>query len=515
MLKLNKKTLSLVFAACAVITCLIPLLSCGKRDELGNKYKRKLDGMEYALTELDSARELTEKIENISYEIALMVNCDYADTQYKLGLKNACSITGKCTENSEIYRANTYYGTTDNVSSAHYLHDGYIYTDFCNTLIRVQGNEESFNKLVTSDSMTADTVYFDRSNFSDGWTYEYADGSKAVVLSGAGEDLKKKIADLFGVSSYIYSYPVEPLLRYEISSDGTLESCEMTFDLEYHQATAPNDKVLYKGAFGFDITAVNDEVKVKVPQSGLEYSTVSDLEKLELIVTGYSKLASFTDVAVSYKRHVTNSDASGAVYELSNEAKFTQSYKNEKYTYGSIDVEKSKTPKGSELTSVGIFIDENNMYHYRDFEDKDLDKENTAEAEQWLASFAATLTGESFLKDDLCNITVSESDGIITFTYSYSDEATGYYAEYLLEMFSANKGNTDISGLIITAWKNTGTVKVRLSDGCLIYHSMEFEAAIGYSITVSGSFELEVEAVGDDVKVLTTTDWDNHERKYN
>ena len=66
----------------------------------------------------------------------------------------------------------------------------------------------------------------------------------------------------------------------------------------------------------------------------------------------------------------------------------------------------------------------------------------------------------------------------------------------------------------VNATKNKGVVEIRVSDGCLIYHSVEFEANIAYSIDVSGSFELKINAT-EDVDVLGLQDWEKHEMRYN
>lgn len=510
-----KKLLSILLAAITLLSATAPLSACANKDELGNRYKTKTNGMDAATSALENAHTLTEAITDIEYAIALMVHCEYAGEIYDIGLKNAYYVTGKGSDSVNAYCTKTYYGIDGNIASAYYLKDGYIYTEFCNTLINAPMNENEFYDYVETTDMTAKTVFFERSYYSEGCYYTYSDGTSAVVMSGANDELGEMIASILGFSETDYSYTVEDIiLRYNINIDGTISDCDLDFNIDYYDVMTPNNVITYDGEFGFSINATGNAVKVKSPQAGLDYHTVSSLEKLKLLLSCYETLISYTSISAVYNRKVVNTDASDAKYSLDSTAKFTQSYLDEIYKYGSIDTEISSTPNGETLSSVGIFVDGDGMYHYRDLEgNNNSDRENTYTVEEWLANFAATMTEEYFYEEDICKLTVSEDEEFITFTYEYSDDAVPYYAEYLLDMFSENKGELDISGYMVTATKNSGTVKVRLSDGCLVYHSMEFEAFIGYSICVSGTFSLEITAT-EDVDVLTTTDWAIHERTF-
>ena len=63
---------------------------------------------------------------------------------------------------------------------------------------------------------------------------------------------------------------------------------------------------------------------------------------------------------------------------------------------------------------------------------------------------------------------------------------------------------------------NKGEVRIRLSDGCLMYHKIEFGALVGISIDVSGEFELKVNSTDrEEFDVLDLDDWARHENRLN
>ena len=492
------------------------LASCGK-DELGKRYSSKTEGKDAAVALVADGKAASDAISDIEYEIALMIHSEYGDKVYDLGVKNVYYATDRNTEDTEVYCTKTYYGTEGNEIAAYYRHDGYLYSDFCNTLIRSPMTEAEFYDYVDDTALTASVAYFKPSNFSSGCVYGYSDGTESAFFFGCSAELTDAIAGFLGLSggSYVYEFS-DVMLHFEVNAEGEIRFGELSLSVEYHESISTTNVVSYDGSFTCDILNVGDQVSVRVPQAGVEYQTVSDFEKLRLITKGYETLTTITSISADYYRKVTNEDISGNIYKLESQATFTQKYKDDVYTYGSIDVEKGSTPKGGDtLTSVGLFVTPDGKYHYKDLENNDKTEENEASVKEWLATFSATLTEEMFYESDISNLTVSETEDIITFTYEYSRDVLESYATYLLDAFANEQGNISIGGQIVNPIKNKGVIKVRLSDGCLIYHSVEFQAMIGYSIQVSGEYVLDIKATGDSVDVLDLSDWEKHEMKFN
>ena len=511
-------------AALALNSCALLLTSCSGKDELGNRYKERIEGIEVADALVDEAKVKSDAIPDIAYDVALMVKAEYGSTVYNLGVKNSFFATDRGTEESEVFCSKTYYGSEGNQVDVYYRHNGFLYIDFCNTLVRAQTSEKDFYTHIANKGHTASTDYFKSESFSEGCVYEYKDGTRAAVYSSPSDDLKKAIGTFLGLEgTYIYEI-TDTYLRCNIKVDGTVSDCRLDFALKYHDAMNPNAVVVYDGEFACTVNSTGDAVTVRTPQTGVQYATVSDFSKLELLMNGYGVLSSFTSVSADYYRKVVNEDYIGNKYQLENTATFTQSYKDEKYTYGSIDTERGEVHKVGDdgektvdktLSSVGIFVDPENKYHYRDLEGKKETKDNETSKEQWMLMFGSTLSEEAFFESDLASLQISEEGDIITFTYEYSTEALPIYATYLLEAFAEQQGSINIGSNTVTPSRNKGVVKIRISDGCLIYHKVEFEALIGYSVKVSGDFTLTVNTAGGDVDVLDTSDWVKHEMKFN
>ena len=515
----------LMCAALVVNTCAFMLSSCAGRDELGNKYSDKTEGMAAADALVDSAKAVSDAVSDISYDIALMVRADFGKTVYDLGVKNSYFATDRGTEDSEIFCSKTYYGAEGNQVNVFYRHGGYLYIDFCNTMIRSETSEKKFYTYIADKGNTASTDFFKSENFAEGVTYSYRDGSRAAVYSSPSEELRKKIAVFLGLEGlYMYDFS-DMYLRCNVTPEGAVSDCRLDFILTYHDAMSPDAVVTYDGEFACTVTDTGDTVSVRIPQDGVEYATVSDFSKLELLTNGYSVLSSVTSVSADYYRKVVNEDYAGNRYQLENTATFTQSYKDKSYAYGSIDVERGSVLKvdsatgerteSNTVTSVGVFRDADGKYYYRDLEDNDENKDDEKTVEQWLAMFSATVTEEAFFESDLASLKIEEDGEYITFTYEYSEDAVPVYAAYLFGAFSGGQDGVNIGNQIVTPSRNKGVVKVRLSDGCLVYHKVEFTALIGYSVKVSGDFTLTVNTAGGDVDVLDTADWVKHEMKFN
>lgn len=514
----------LLCAALALNSFALTLTACGGKDELGNKYAEKTEDRAAADALVLDAKTKSDAIADISYDIALMVRAEYGDKVFNLGVKNSYFATDRGTEESEIFCTKTYYGAEGNQVDAYYRHGGYLYIDFCNTMIRSQVSEKDFYTHIAEKGNTASTDFFKGENFSDACVYEYRDGGSAAVYSAPSDSLLKSISVFLGLEgNYMYDFS-QVYLRCNVKADGTVSDCRLDFKLDYYDAMSPDAVVTYDGEFACTVNGTGEGVTVRAPQTGVEYATVSDFSKLELLTGAYDVLSSFTSVSADYYRKVVNEDYLGNKYQLENEATFTQTYKDKVYNYGSIDVERGSVVKvdsdgekteENTLTSVGIFVDGDGKYHYRDLEDNDEDKDNEQSIEQWILLFSATMSEEAFFEDDLSSLQISEDGEYITFTYEYSSDAVPVYAVYLLEAFAGQQGSVNIGNQTVTPSRNKGVVKVRVSDGCLVYHKIEFEALIGYTVKVSGDFTLTVNAVGEGVEVLDTEDWVKHEMRFN
>ena len=505
--------------------CALTMTACGGKDELGNRYAEKTEDFAAADSLVEEAKAKSEAISDIAYDIALMVRAEYGTTVYNLGVKNSYFATGRGTEESEIFCSKTYYGSEGNQVDVYYRYGGYLDMDFCNTLVRSPITEKEFYAFIDKKENTASTDFFASENFAEGCVYKYKDGSFAAVYSSPSDSLMKSVAGFLGVEgNYMYEFS-DMYLRCNVNADGTVSECRLDFILDYYSAVNPDAVVTYDGEFACTVCSVGESVTVRTPQKGVQYATVSDASKFDLLLNGYDVLSSFTAISADYYRKVVNEDYAGNKYQLENTVTFTQSYVDKVYTYGSIDVEKgfiakvdSATGEREEtenLSSVGIFIDPDGKYHYRDLDDNDETKDMEGTVEEWLLFFGATLSEEAFFEEDLASLEISEEDGIITFTYEYSDDALPIYATYLLEIFAQEQGNVNIGNQMVTPSRNKGVVKIRVSDGCLIYHKIEFEALIGYSVKVSCDFTLDVTATGEGVDVLDTQDWVKHEMTFN
>ena len=512
-------------AVLAINSCAFALVSCGAKDELGNRYAEKIEDFTAADSLVAEAKAKSDAISDISYDIALMIRAELGDTVYNLGVKNSYFATDRGTENSNVFCSKTYYGAEGNDVDVFYRYDGYLYIDFCNTMVRSQVSEKDFYTHIADKGNTASTDFFKSENFGSGCIYTYKDGTSAAVYSAPNDLLKKSIASFLGLEGvYVYEFS-NVYLRCNINLDGTVSACRLDFDLDYYSSANPDQVVNYDGEFACTVNSVGDSVTVRTPQMGVQYTTVSNFSALELLLDGYSVLSSFTSISADYYRKVVTEDYIGNKYQLENTATFTQSYIDKVYTYGSIDVEKgnvtrvdSSTNEKTEtdtLSSVGIFVDADGKYHYRDLEGKKETKDNENSVEEWLTLFGGTMSEEAFFEEDITNLQITEEGDIITFTYEYSTDSIPVYATYLLEAFAEEQGGINIGNQTVTPSRNKGVIKIRVSDGCLIYHSIEFEALIGYSVKVSGDFTLNVNVAGEGVDVLDLTDWIKHENRFN
>lgn len=517
---------SLLCAVAAVNSSVFLLTSCSSVDELGNSYSDKIEGKESADDLVADAKGKSEAISDIAYDIALMVRSEYGGKTYDLGIKNSYFATDRGTDSSNIFCTKTYYGSEGNVIDAYYRHDGYMFVDFCNTWVRAATAEKDFYAHVEKQQNTASTEYFNTASFAEGVVYEYEDGTKAAVYTSPSEELTKSVAVFLGLEgNYVYKFS-DIYLRCNVKTDGTVSACRLDFMLEYHEEGMPDAVVVCDGEFACTVNATGEAVSVRTPGSNITYTTVSEISKLDLLLNAYQVLGSYTGLSVDYYRKVQNGDNAGNRYMMSNEATFTQSYKDGVYTYGSIDEEKGeieKTVDGEKdltksHTSVGIFIDKDGKYHYRDLTGKKEDKTMEGSVEEWLTVFAGSIKGvearDFWLEEAMSSLKITEDGETITFAYAYSADAVPAYATYLLDAFSAKPGSVDIGNQKVTAGVNKGVVKIRLSDGCLMYHKIEFDALIGLTVEVSGEFELTVNSTDrEEFDVLDLEDWARHENK--
>ena len=223
-------------AVMAINAMTLGFTSCARKDELGNRYSSVTEGMETANALVSEAKGKSDLIADIEYDIALMVHANYNSKEYDLGVKNSYWATGRNTETSEIYCTKTYYGANGNVIDAYYRHDGHMYLDFCNTLIRVPISEGDFYTKVENTTNTASLEYFKSKHFASGRVYGYSDGTQAAVFDQPSAELTKNVAEFLGLEgSYIYEFS-DVYLRCEVGVDGTVTACRLDFVVSYHDA---------------------------------------------------------------------------------------------------------------------------------------------------------------------------------------------------------------------------------------------------------------------------------------
>ncbi len=464
-----------------------------------------------ARNEVSSAKDklFSEKNSHIIY--SYMVNSNINGTEYDLGQRNILKFnkdaeTGLC----DVNRFNYYYGSESTNSDTFYYTDGALYVEMYNTVYRVPMTEAEFLEYTDKTTYAIDRKFFELSHFSEVYQSE-SNGNKLIKFTGESGDLTKKIADFLGFDKeeYTFSFSGFEYIA-EISPNGCLLEEKIIFDVEYSKVNDPSRKILYKGDFSCKAEQIGG-VKLNQPVTTGGVKEETDIKLLDgFAEKAFGVLSTFTTLDAEYNRYIKIGDDT-TEHIVRNYVHFTEAYRDGKYTYGSLDKRFYRSPADMLNTQSGIFIDENG-YHYRttDGEGTDLEELPYGEIEM-IAMVCDTLGGERPPEEDICNLEIEVTDEYVIYTYSYTDEASRYYAEYLLGYFAEDGSEVSLNGTKGEIKENKSVIKVRKSDGCVVSHTIVYDALYNEKISVRCEFEMKVNKTGNGVTVLTLADWDKAE----
>lgn len=512
MFKIIKKT---ALIALCIVCFAVMMASCGKTPG-GKKYLSVTENVDEARAQVAVASEKQNELSDLSINYDFDLRCKAGEKLYTMGTENTVSVLGRGTDSESAYRINTFIGL-DGVRSneSYWLKDGYIYSKQYQTNFKAGGDVSGFLEYTASATLSADESYFDTENFSKGNVYICKDGTTEIAFSEAGDKIKNGIAVFIGLDKLSYVYDVRDVsLVISVDSSGQIYEKHLTFFVDYHAESAPENVLTYEGDFAFYLKTTDaGEIEVLSPDLSLDWQELSDISFLASVTDGgYDVLGSFTGLDVTYEKYIRNSDLTDEYYMQTN-VRFTESYLDGQYRYGSIDSQTISTPNTVSRSAEGVFIDVNG-YHERMYDiinkkhKDDIDKaENPYTVYEMMSMVATTVSGERLMADDICKVKVSEDDENIVFKYVYTSDAVVLYSEYLLSAFTSNSASVDLSENSIYVNKSEGEITVRKSDGCLIKHTVDFSVLVEGVINLESKTSVTVNATGTDIDVLTLTDW--------
>ncbi len=461
-----------------------------------------------ARAEIASAKDKLFAESNSHIVYSYMVNSEVNGEKYELGQRNIFKFNKDAEAGiSDINRFNYYYGSNQTVSDTFYYTDGALYTEMYNTVYRVPMTEAEFLEYTDGTDYAVDRDFFNLKSFSEVSLFE-KDGNRSIKLKADDGTFSRRIADFLGfdIEEYTFSFDNMEYLA-TVNGNGCLIEEKITFEVEYSLVTDPSRVILYTGEFSCKAEQIGG-VKLNQPVTENGVTEESDISLLDSFADkAFGVLSTFTTLDAEYDRYIKISDDT-TEYIIRNYVHFTEAYRDETYTYGSLDTRFYRTP--DELNSVknGIFIDSDG-YHYRatDGDGNDFEEKPYSDMEM-LAMVFDTLSAERPPEEDICKPEIQIDDEYITYTYTYTDEATRYYGEYLLEYFSEDGSEVSLNGTKVQINESKSVIKVRRSDGCIVLHTVVYDAVFGEKINVQCEFKMNVNATGDDVNVMTLADWE-------
>lgn len=489
---------------------------CVSKTPLGNKYSSVTEIYSEAVDEGAKAEQLSFEYKDLTLEYDFSLTCDVGEKIYSMGHNNTVLISGRGTENERAYRSNNLIGLNGEKDfQESFLSGGMIYVKQYATFFKAPCDAQGFLEYTAKDTLSCDDEFFSVGNFTAGCVYICRDGTKEIAFTGENDELKLMIAEYIGLADSSYVYEVrDVILVLTVDGTGALSGKYLMFEVDYHAPASPEAKLTYKGRFSVDVFA-GLKGEIKEYKKDTSYQQISDAEWLySLTDGGYDVLVSYTGLDVVYDKYIKNSDIDEE-YLMKTQVHFTESYLDDVYRYGSIDMQTLSTPKTQDRSAEGVFIDADG-YHVRGYDiinkkykDPIDEKESPYTALDMVRMVANTVTSERLISQDVMGVIVTEDDENIVFKYSYSGDAVVYYSEYLLSAFTSNGSGIDLSNSAIYPNSNKGEITIRKSDGCLIKHMIDFSVLVDGAITLESKMTLTVNETGDSVKILTPADFND------
>ncbi len=499
-----KYSVKLIITTAAVMFASALLIACGK-----GGYSDAEADLSHAAGIIAGADEITAAKPDIECTYSYMASSTVNNVEYNVGFRNILKMTGRGTADFAANRYNYYYGTSSPSADTYNYTGGRLYSEYYNTLFCSQMSEQEFLEYTDGTSYAVDRELFDPACFGSVAVKGDRDKPDEIIYRDENGTINKKIVDFFGFAETDYVYGVRNIeMTVKFAEDGSVSEKQITFTADYSTVNNPSGKITYDGNFYFKVDKTSD-VAVITPDT----KNATEISTPELVDNfsdrAYGVLSTFTTLDATYNRYVRNSDYTGKEYILDNTVHFTEAYRNEKYYYGSLDLQRLKTPQSDETVSNGIFIDESG-YHTRSTGADDVDDDEPPFSDyEFIAMVFQTLSGERCIESDMTNLRVEETEDTIIYKYSFTEDAVRGYGEYLLASFTESGSGISLDSQSYFCEKNESVITVRKSDGCIISHTVDYNAVFGGSLRLESKFEMTVNATGDDVKVLTVSDWAN------
>ena len=498
-----KHSVKLIISAVLFMLVSAALIACG--NSIG--FSDSASDLTHASGVIAEADRLTDAKPDIECTYSYMASSTVNKVDYNLGFRNILKMTGRGTENFAANRYNYYYGTSSPLADTYNYTAGKLYSEYYNTRFCSPMSEGGFLNYTDGTSFAVDRGIFDPACFGSVSVKGKKDKPEEIIYKDEGGTINKKIVDFFGFADTDYVYGVKNIvMTVRFSGDGSISEKEITFVADYSTVDNPNGKITYNGCFSYKVEKTSD-VKVITPNT----EGASEISSPELVDDfadrAYGVLSTFTTLDATYKRYVKNSDYTGDEYILDNMVHFTEAYRDGKYSYGSLDTQRLKTPDADDTVSNGVFIDADGYHTRSTVADGVNNGEKPYSDYEFIMMVFQTLSGERSLEDDMTSLRVQETEDTVIYTYSFTGDAVRAYGEYLLASFTGSGSNISLGSQSYFCEKNESVITVRKSDGCIISHTVDYNTVFGGTLRLESKFEMTVNVTGDDVKVLTVNDW--------
>ncbi len=490
-----------LFCVLAVICAIVAMIGCEKNDG----YKEYNGDISDIKTEINSSRNNLLSGDSLSLTYSYMVSTEINKETVRLGKRDNIALN-KLGDDFEMHRFSYYYGTEDTVADTFYYADGKVYTELYNTEFCAPITKDGFLAYTDGTRYANDRAFLDTKSFAELYVKK-EDGKTLYRFVNDDGTMSKKIIAFLGFNDSDYIYGVQDIVyTITVLGDGSFGGESMTFKATYAAVNSTNNEITYDGEFKLEING-RENVKVNSPVILEDIKEINDITLVaDFEQKAFGILSTQTTLDANYTRVIEIADGTQK-YGIENIVHFTEAMRDEKYTYGSLDAQRYETPKEIERTEKGIFIDADG-YHYRSTNDDPYDPDELPYTPaEMMTMVAATLCAEMPLAGDIVDLDIEELDEYVLYRFSYSDEAIVYYGEYLLSAFAESGSEASLNGMSVKIDKNESVVKVRKSDGCLVLHKLSYKATFGSNIEIKCDFNMTVNAIGDDVKVLTLGDW--------
>ena len=506
-----KRILKSILTVISLAILAAVMVSCG--GEL--RYSDSTEKLQSAIDKIQKAEEITDKRPDIKCTYSYMVSSEVGNKIYEMGIKNVLIMSGRGSADFKANRYNYYHGTSANESETFNYSNGKIYAELYNTDYTSPMTEEKFGEFTSDTKYSVDTEIFDMSDFEEvAVGKDKESGYDVIAFRSDKKTIKDKVIDFLGLRETDYVYGVSDVsMEIFIDKTGEIVEKKLIFTAKYYPEYDSLNSVTYDGVFTYRLDS-KENVTVSDPYISDDVQEIADINTVYgFLEKSYGVLSTFTTLDATYREYIKNSDVDKNEYILENWVNFTEAYRDGKYTYGSIDTQYIKTKDTDGTVSNGMFIDENG-FHSRstaeDYEEVSGGEKPYSDFE-FVTMIANTLASGMPLEKEVEKLRVTESDNEYIYTYSFTNEVVISYGEYLMSAFTASgEINISLEGQAFSVEKNETVIRVRKSDGCIISHSLKYDVWFGGSIRLESEFDMTVNASGDEVKVLSVSDWNKN-----